>query len=122
MFAVWLPVNICVVIGTSCLYIMGSLHLEEFLRISTPGDITRATITRKEKKRIYYKELEEKRKVEHENKKKRRKTDFKMGTCEFKNDGLPSKNELQRVNSPFNFKVESPDRSQVFIEIQKTEP
>jgi hypothetical protein len=91
------------------LFVSTSSKLEKWLRIDTLGDITISDITHEQKKENHEKKLEDKRKARQEEKRKQRKTDFKMGTQEFKDDALPSKKELQRVDSPFDFNFDSPD-------------
>jgi hypothetical protein len=91
------------------LFVSTSSKLEKWLRINTLGDITISDITHEQKKEIHEKKLEDKRKARQEEKRKQRKTEYKMGTQEFKDDALPSKKELQRVDSPFDFNFDSPE-------------
>lgn len=83
------------------------MKLEAFLRIQTVGDITKSIFTWEEKREISQKKKEEKRKKRQEEKTTKKKIDFKMDTMEFNEDKIPSKNELARVESPFNFGTES---------------
>lgn len=86
-----------------------SSKAEKWLRIDTPGDLTVSDLTREAKKAEHELKVENKRKARQEEKRKQRKTDFKMGTQEFKEDALPSKKELKRVDSPFDFNFDSPE-------------
>ena len=120
-FGIFAVIGTSVLLGglSSLLYVKASSSFEKWLRIDTLGDLSVSDLTRDAKKAEHELKLENKRKARQEEKRKQRKTDFKMGTQEFKEDALPSKKELQRVDSPFDFNFDSPDADEKVPDGQK---
>jgi hypothetical protein len=120
-FGIFAVIGLSGLIGglTSLLYVKTSSSFEKWLRIDTLGDLSVSDLTREAKKADHELKLENKRKARQEEKRKQRKTDFKMGTQEFKEDALPSKKELQRVDSPFDFNFDSPENEEKNIDGSK---
>ena len=59
-------------------------------------------LTTADKRRIAEEKADAARKEKAEAKKKQKRSDYKMGTQEFKDDAIPSKVDLERVDSPFD--------------------
>lgn len=103
--------GIIVTAMSAWLFIKGSIKIGNAFNLWGNGDIIFATVTIADKKKALDQEAERAKKEKEEKRKKQKRSDFKMGTQEFKDDALPSKNVLERVDSPFGFgECDSPSK------------